>query len=188
MSEELTEERVDKWLKELSDYLEKDNVVGLKDLSNHLIEQAVTTKDKRVASLSLIAYGLSKLASKPHLVETKRWSQFKTHMLGHLEQEIKKPETKEHVEEILEDLIKEVTDFDKEAGNYIFDIIQKARIKQASRVYAMGASLSRAAEVTGASERDLLRYIGTTKIHDQPYTKTKKVTERYDVVKKIFEE
>ena len=175
MPEELTEERVDKWLRKLSTYLEQNNSLMLKDLSNHLIEQAVTTKDKRVVSLSLIAYGLSKLASKPHLVETKRWGQFKAHILKHLQEEIKKLETKEHLAELLESIIKDVTDFDKDAGHYMFDIIQKARIKQASRVYAIGASLSKAAEVTDANERELLQYIGTTKIHDQPYTKTKKV-------------
>ena len=188
MGEEITEERVDRWLTELSRYLAENNALKLKDLSNHLIEQAVTTKDKRVVDMSLIAYGLSKLASKPHLVETKKWSQFKAHVLKHLAEEIKKPATKEHLGKILKCVVKDVTDFDKEAGRYMIDIIQKARIKQASRVYAMGVSLSKAAEVTGADERELLRYIGTTKIHDQPYTKTRSVAERYNTVKKAFGE
>ena len=66
--------------------------------------------------------------------------------------------------------------------------MHKARIKQASRAYSMGLSLGEAASLTGANKTQLLRYIGSTKIHDQIRESRKKAIDRYNDLKKLLGE
>ena len=94
--------------------------------------------------------------------------------------------TDENIDKSLDIAIKDIQDFDKEAGNYIQDVIYKARVKQASRAYALGLSLGKAAELTGVEKSFLLSYIGVTKIHDMPFTQSKPAIERYKYLKEVL--
>lgn len=182
----VTEKTVDEYLDLILEYFEKDNSFQMRKLSNELIEEAMTTEDDRMVELSLITYTLSKLVLKSHFTEDENWPEFKKSVINHLTREKEKPSTRQEVPHMLTDILKHIHDFDREAGNYSMNIIEQVRVKQASRLYALGLSLSKSAELTKVGKKELLNYVGSTRIHDRPFTQTKNLIERYNKTKEIL--
>ena len=154
----------------------------LKKISNDAIETAAMTEDPGLVSLSLIAYALYKILSKPHFLDSERWAWFALEIDNHLADAQAKKAGFE------EEIIKDIMRFDESVGNYAFDIISQARIKQASRIYAMGLSMDKAIGLTGADRFEVLSYVGRTKIHDRPFTSNKSVVDRYKKLRELMEE
>ena len=164
------------------------DIPALKRLSNQAIERAAMTEDRYLVNISLIAYAFSKLLSKQHILESDEWERFVEDVDSDLEEAMKMKEEDKPLEGILEkDIIRDISQIDASLGNYVLDLIAKARVKQASRIYAMGLSLDKAISLTHADRFQLLSYIGSTVIHDRPFTRTKSVAERYKATKKILE-
>lgn len=184
----ISEKEIDTYFERIISYLKSEDSFSLRDLSNKLIEKAVLLEDSRLVDMSLICYALSKLMKKPHVSKLKRWGELKQKLLKDLSEVKKEPETIKETDKILKIVVEDIVEFDKEAGNYLETVIDHARVKQASRAYALGLSLSKAASLTGVNKARLSRYVGTTKIHDRHYVKTKSAEERYKTVKKIFGE
>ncbi|NYZ79927.1 hypothetical protein H0N95_01600 [Candidatus Micrarchaeota archaeon] len=176
---ELTEKMVDDYLEKLAVNLENENAFELRKLSNDFIEEAITSEDYRIIDMSLIAYAFSKIIEKPHFLENKKWPAFKKKMLEHLREEEAKERTIEDVPHLLTDVLKHLRDFYSDAGNYATNVIEQARVKQASRLYALGISLSKAADMTHVGKTELLEYIGMTRIHDRPFTQSMPLAQRY---------
>lgn len=155
------------------------DTMALKELSNQAIERAILTESRALVNVSLVSYSLSKLLSKPHLFREEQWKDFEGHILDELSRKVAP-------EKVLGDIIKDIADYDRSTGNYLTDLIDKARVKQASRAYALGLSLGRAAELTGADKTNLLDYVGMTRIHERPFTKSRSVEQRFKNIKKLF--
>jgi hypothetical protein len=117
--------------------------------------------------------------TKPHLFGSDQWKKFKAHILEDLRRKM-------DMEKILSEIQEDISSYDVDVGNYARDVIEKSRIKQASRAYALGISIKQASELTGADLSALLDYVGATKIHDRPFTKSKNVMERYNAAKKAL--
>jgi hypothetical protein len=184
---QLTEKMVDEYLELLVVNLENENAFELRKLSNNLIEAAMTSEDYRIVDMSLIAYAFSKIMEKPHFLENKNWPEFKKSMLYHLRTEEQKEQTIEDVPHLLSDVLKHLDEYYNEAGNYATNVIEQARVKQASRLYALGVSLSKAADITHVGKNELLSYIGMTRIHDRPFTQTKRLIDRYKKARGVLE-
>ncbi len=177
-----------KTLEKLRNALRRKNIPALKKISNRAIERAALTEDPDLVNISLISYALYKLVSKPHILKTEQWEKFAEDVDGDLAEAIQLKSEGKPIGGILEkDIIVDISEIDSALGNYARDIIEKARVKQASRIYAMGLSLDKAISLTNADRFQLLQYIGSTVIHDRPYTKTKSVIDRYRKTKEILE-
>lgn len=156
-------------LKEISKALQKGHFLELKKKSNALIERAVEENNSLKAKTAMISYSLFKLSSKEHIVKSKKWNKVKNQIVKGLEKAAllfmkgKKKEAEEAIEKIAES----ISLADEELGRYVQSIFEKARVKLASTAYAMGLSLTKAAELTGAEKASLMKYIGSTKIHDE---------------------
>lgn len=168
-----------KYLDELLKLIETENISGLRSLSNKALEEALITENKELINLSLLSYALSKILTKVHFKE--HWPIIKEQLISALKQE--KPYSS-----VLGNLLDEISLFDKEFGNYAIDIVEKARLKQASRAYALGMSIGRAAEITECDPQELQDYVGKTKIHERPFSQTRNIRERYRYVKEFFGE
>ena len=172
-------ELIDRYFSELISNFREDKEIELREISNQAIESAAMNQNRVLVDISIVSYALAKLMTKPHLFHSDNWLKFKEHILRELEK-------KGDPDRILLAIIEDVSSFDIDLGNYARDIIEKARIKQASRAYALGISLKQASELTGVNLSALLDYIGATKIHDRPFTKSKSVIERYKAAKKAL--
>jgi ElaB/YqjD/DUF883 family membrane-anchored ribosome-binding protein len=168
---------------------EENDLIKLRKLSNKLIEDAALNSDKILAQLSLISYSLQKLLSKPHIIKSGKWKKVKKAIDSSLKKalnELKKRNLKQFRKE-LNSISKKVFEVDSSLGNYIANIYEKARIKQASRAYAFGLSLMQAISLTNANEKDLMAYIGGTKIHDKERD-IKGIKERKKFLEGLFSE
>jgi hypothetical protein len=148
---------------------EKNDLVKLRQLSNNLIEEAAIKSDEILAQLSLISYSLQKLLSKPHIIEAQKWGQIRKTIIFSLKkasEHLRKKNFNEFKKE-LNGISEKVFEVDASMGNYVANIYEKAKVKQASRAYALGLSLMQSLSLTKAEEKDLLSYIGATKIHDR---------------------
>ncbi|MEM4327213.1 MAG: hypothetical protein QXZ13_03555, partial [Candidatus Diapherotrites archaeon] len=85
----------------------------------------------------------------------------------------------------LKETIEKIEEIDQNLSHYAKAMYEKAKIKQASTAYALGLSLSQAATLTGANKKELQKYIGITRIHDEePYKES--IAERLSVLRNII--
>ncbi|MBN3036976.1 MAG: hypothetical protein JW834_00855 [Candidatus Diapherotrites archaeon] len=165
----------------------EDDIVGLKEISNEAIESVALVEDKDLVDISLIAYSLYKLISKPHYTEGRSWAMFVDDVLDDLDEVHALVRAGKDLHGILEeDIMRDIAIMDESYSNYLKDVLYKARIKQASRLYALGLSLNRAVALTGADKFKVAAYVGTTRIHDRPFTQTKSVKERLGYVREVL--
>ena len=74
---------------------------------------------------------------------------------------------------------------DEEDRRFVKGILQKAKLKIASTLYAQGISLGNASEIAGADKRELLLYAGQTMMFDRLHEK-KSMEERMKELRGIF--
>ncbi|MBU1120474.1 MAG: hypothetical protein ABIE23_05020 [archaeon] len=147
----------------------RNDLVVLRGASNECIEKAALTSNRNLAKISLIAYALHKLISKPHFIKSRKWKEARQKILFSLDRSIDFLERNKfnEFEKELEKLSQRLRSVDSSLGNFMQNVYDKARVKQASRAYALGLSLSQAASLTDSSTGDLLSYVGSTKIHEK---------------------
>ncbi len=162
-------ESLGKSLATLISAFESGQAHDLKKIGNMLIEEAAERNSAELARLSAISYALYKILSKDHFVKSPQWPK----MAINIRSELLKAGRAAEKNDIgafgrsLESAVKDIQGIDSELSNYARNIYEKARVKQASTAYAAGLSLRQAAELTGADRKDLQRYIGITRIHDE---------------------
>ena len=163
------------------------NAMQLKEASNEATKEAVVGNDAVFAGIAVVSYSLSKLASKQHVVESNSWGKTKKAILDSLDRlaVLLRKNNKDEFVNALNSFENEVRQVDEALGNYVRNIIEKAKVKVSSGAYARGLSLSSAAELTGADKTDLQNYIGITKIHDEEETRIF-MTERMKKIRRIF--
>ncbi len=157
------------FLKKVTLAFEKQDIFGLKEIANQAIENASLANDKRLANLALVAYCLHKMSSKQHIVRDGRWPEIKHDILFDLKKAAKSLEDTdlEGFDHWIGGVIGSVKQADEKIGNYVQNLFEKAKIKYASTAYSMGLSLGQSAALTGTDKKDLLRYIGVTRLADR---------------------
>lgn len=157
------------FLGKLISAFQNNELFALREISNHAIDKAALENDKELARIALIAYSLHKLAGKHHIVSDDRWKDVKHDVLFDLRLALKAIQAG-NIEEFdfrLKAAIDSVQQSDKKMGYFVQDVFEKARVKHASVAYGMGLGLGQAAELTGADKKELLRYIGVTRLADR---------------------
>ncbi len=165
----LSEKELFSFLKKVTLAFEKQDIFGLKEIANQAIENASLANNKRLASLALVAYCLHKMCSKQHIVRDGRWPEIKHDILFDLKKSAKSLEAidLDGFDHCIDGVIGSVKQADEEIGNYVQNLFEKAKVKYASTAYGMGLSLGQSAALTGSDKKDLLRYIGVTRIADR---------------------
>ncbi len=161
--------RLVKRLEALIGAFEARQAQDLKRLGGGIIEQAVLKNDESLAKVSVIAYALYKILSKDHFVQSGQWPKISQSISQSLLKSVQALEKNDNAgfAKSLDSAIERIQFIDSELSNFAKDIYGKAKIKQASTAYAMGLSLSQAGSLTGADRKELQRYIGSTRIHDE---------------------
>ncbi|MCK4883616.1 MAG: hypothetical protein KAS30_01970 [Candidatus Diapherotrites archaeon] len=141
------------------------NPEALRFISNTLIEEASLQRDKSLARISLLSYALSKVISKVHFRKQNTWGEFNRHITHSISSAIMALHENNSAKfnKSLQEIEKTILLLDKKSGNFSTSIMDKARIKQASRVYSLGKSLSDSSDLTGAPKDEVMLYIGGTK-------------------------
>jgi hypothetical protein len=85
---------------------------------------------------------LYKLLTQPHIVKVKSWEENKKIILEGIDK-IEKRDSSEYVSSVIE-FKKLFLDKDMEMYRYIKNMIEKAKVKQASRMYSAGFNVKKA--------------------------------------------
>lgn len=160
----------------------------LRQIANQCIRRAALENDRLLAQTAVIAYALHKLLIKEHVQRDTAWKPVQKKLVEKLRDAHQQLEQKKTVEfeKQLNQLSDQIRKIDSALGNYIQNLIEKSKVKQASSLYALGVSLGQATELTQANKKTLFNYIGVTKLHDQqPAQKT--MAERVAALEAILE-
>ena len=148
---------------------ESGNVMKMRKLSNSAAKRAAISDDATIVAIALVGYCLHKMSTKQHIVISKKWQGIQQGIISQIDKAVEALEENNlpKFEKILEGIASSIKKHDHQLGNYVQDIYDKARVKYASTAYSLGLSLSQAAALTGANKKDLLHYIGATRLHDR---------------------
>jgi len=142
--------------------LERRDALELRTVSADALTEAAVEGHRELILIALVDYALSKIMSKVRYGEMDR--KFYDSVMGNFL--AAKAGPKEVTLKSLEAIENSVIKLDAKEGNYIDNVMDKARLKKAAALYEKGLSLKRASELTGADPARVLEFIGGSKMHE----------------------
>lgn len=154
----------------------------LKRLSDHMIEDASLYQDDDSISAAVVLYAISKIVER-----VKKNTDYYSNLKELMNQGLAalKDGVLEQYHLVQKDIIKLVAEADDKLKMYVDEVLLKAQIKKSSKLYEHGISVSRAAEILGISQWELMSYIGKTSIHDS-FDPPKDVESRIKFARSLF--
>ncbi|MBI5224335.1 hypothetical protein HY989_00530 [Candidatus Micrarchaeota archaeon] len=156
-------------LQDLAKQSKGGNIPRLKELGGEIAQEAYVRGDRRLVNLIVISYAIAKFLEKHYIRDSKPWEGFFAQYLFKLQEAIEelKNNHEDEFQVILESIIADVGKLNEETGRFQSTIIEKARIKAGTQIYAHGASLSMAASFAGVDMAALASYINVTKLPEK---------------------
>lgn len=170
----------------LHNAFEGNNITELKRLSEEFAGDAFISDSKENIELSIVAYSCAKFLEKPYVVRSAAWPEFQRNMLSLMDEALEdlNEGRKQKAYASLAKSVSLIEGLSDELGRFVLGIIEKARLKAGTEIYAHGASLGTATALSGAQKRELAAYISATKMPEKYVTKS--VSQRMQDVRKIF--
>ncbi len=162
-------------LSEIQSALEKSDSYALHQLSDQLIHMASIHQHTDIIAVGVITYSLHKLVTRKDKISPKEWNSFIKKFNNELQQAITSAKEQDpdefarhldHARGLLE------SSGGKRMSENVQEILKKASINKATKVYEHGISLARTAHLLGLTQWELLEYVGQRESHDSPYTAT----------------
>lgn len=160
--------------------LEQRDALKLRRVSAEAISEAAIEQHRELIMVGLVDYALSKILSKTHYEGIS--DEFYKKILDYFR--AAKEEGEQNLLKNLEKIEDIVIKLDKSEGRYEEDIMQKARVKKAVKLYYSGLSLKRASELTGANPSEVLNLAGHSKIHE--FKDGGPLSERLKITREVF--
>lgn len=165
-------------LESASKMIERSDVSGLKDLSNHTIHNCSIFQDQDSVTIAVITYTLAKIFEREKnvdksvvpIINNARRSLFENKM--------------EDYRVSLKSLYDLIKIRDEKHKIYVQEVLEQAGVRKGSKIYDHGVSLAQAASILGVSQWELMDYIGKTNIPDS--FERVNLKQRLSVAKKIF--
>ena len=159
----------------------------LKDLSNQKIHTVCCLQDIESITLTILLYTLSKLIERRDNLKIKSWDSFvkKINSLFDLSiSALKQDDHKRFRQYILKAKI--TISSSVNLKEYIKEVLQKASINKASRLYEHGLSLGQTAQLLGISQWELLEYTGQTTVNNMIFNETVSIKKRAQMALEFF--
>lgn len=134
---------------------------ALGELSNHVIHDASIFQDDDSVSVAVMVYALSKVLQRC-CEEGVACAQLGP-SLQQMHDALAAGKDDEY-RALMRTIIEEIKNVDQKLHLYITEVMEKARVKKASKMHEHGISLARTAELLGVSQWELQDYIGKTRI------------------------
>ncbi len=168
--------------------IHREDIKGLKELSNMTIHNASIHQDHYSISVSVLIYTLAKLYERERYNQYKSWGLFCIDCVDKLQSAIRFLELKDypHFDTILKEFLNDLKKTEKGLRKYVKDVLEKARISKASRLHEHGISIGRTAELLGISPYELMEYVGRTYIADVKENITIPEKDRITFARKLF--
>jgi len=182
--------RLSDTVKKLIEHIERDEIMKVKTLSNDLIEEGLITQVPVTIKLAILFYALFKVYQKRHYRKDElKWKAFDSEMRSDLMAladclyRDDAPETEATLNGVMDD----IKTLDSSFGRYIEKVTEKAMVKKGTTLYALGLSLGTAAQLSGASEWEILHFSGKTRTADTDAESRVGLLNRLDYARKVLE-
>jgi hypothetical protein len=149
-------------LKQTKKSIMDGNSIKLKELSNQTIHSASVIQDPGSLTLAVIVYTFSKLIERGDDKRIKFWNKFALRVGAQIELAIDSLESNNISEysNYLEKIRKSLNSLSINIRPYIQEVLRKAAINKASKIYEHGISMGQTAKLLGVSQWELTEYSG----------------------------
>lgn len=139
-----------------------NNALELKELSDQTIHSASVVQDAGSTTLAVLIYVLSKLIERKNNYKIKSWNKFVKKFNGFISLSILavKENNQEKYENYLENARNSMATISVNLKPYIQEVIRKASINKASKIYEHGISMEQTAKLLGITQWELSEYTG----------------------------
>ncbi len=176
---------VETQIRSLEEALRRKQISALKDAGESLAETAFLSDQPRLLESVVLAYGLAKCLEKPDALASPEWKPFVAEFLEKMADFRKTYSAEpEYAFQLLKVAVESLDAFARSMPRGQPTLVEKARVKAATQVYAHGASLQKAADFAGVSAPALAEYVGLTKIPEK--YQTMPVKERLKLARDLF--
>ena len=185
----LEKENVLRILNETKESIKNQNVIKLKELSNQTIHSASISQDPDNIAVAVIIYSIGKILERQNYKMKPGWEKFHKNLaleIDTLIDYLKKNEEKKF-SETLQKIRNRIGNVSGNLKKYIQDVLRKASINKASKIYEHGISLEKTAKLLGITMWELSNYAGQTWISDMNFGKTMDVKQRIKLAMEMFE-
>ena len=175
-------------LEETKEAIIKEDILKLGELSNQTIHSASTDQDAGSITIAVIVYALSKIIERKDTLKIKNWNTFIKKIDGVFTLAVKalKENKVDKYEKYMEMTRKAITSTSLNIKPYIQDVMRKASINKASKIYEHGISLGQTAEILGITEWELSEYSGQTRVADVPFSISLDIVKRAKMALEFF--
>lgn len=175
-------------LKEAKFALKSDNSLRLQHLSDETIHSSSIYQHTDYIVTAVIIYALSKLAGRRDKQKIKGWSGFLKKTDSYFDLAIKSLEQNNSHAFIdnLERIKKLISGISGGIKSYAEEVIRKASINKASKIYEHGISLERTVELLGITRWELADYVGQKNIADTSHNITLNEQRRAKIALEFF--
>ena len=184
----IEKENILRILRETKKALENNDTSLLKNLSNQTIHSASIYQDQDNISVAVTVYSLGKILERPNYKSLKGWNNFYEIIKNALDTSIKSIE-KNDLKNFKENFIfigKAINKISGRLKDYVQQVLEKAKVTKASRIYEHGISLGKTADLLGISLFELADYTGNTGIANVSFNQTIDVKKRIKIAEEIF--
>jgi len=187
MEKEVEVNNILRILKETKKAILESDSLKLKELSNQTIHSASTLQDTDSISIAILVYSLSKIIERKDRFKIKKWNLFvqKINSYLSLAEKALKEDRIDKLTLYLEQTRKTITSISN-IKPIIQDVIRKASINKASKIYEHGISMEQTANILGITQWELSEYAGQTNIAEVPLNKTQDVKQRAKMAMEFF--
>mgnify|MGYP001611199196 CR=1 FL=1 len=169
--------------------VKKEDVVRLKELSNHTVHSASVQQDPDSVAVAVIVYALSKIIERKKYTDYKEWPKLYKSYIANIKKAIAdlEQDNSKKFREDIKNIQESINQLSGRFKKYIQDVFRKAEINKASRVYEHGISMEQTAKLLGITIWELAEYAGQTGISDVNLTVTMSIKNRLKQAEEIFE-
>jgi phosphoglycolate phosphatase-like HAD superfamily hydrolase len=139
----------------------KRRIVELKEISERITNELIQEFSQEGVDLAIISYLLYKLLTK------RRFEEEDKDEVGDKLNEICKRGNKQDALQSIKELNELALEVEAGDKRYVIDILTKARIKIAAKLYAKGVSLGVVSKALGIPQQEIMSYAGKTMMFDR---------------------
>lgn len=145
--------------------LQKNDYLGLKELSDKIIQDVSTMQERHAVRVAVVVYSLSKIVQRT-IERNQSISINMGTQLAHAAEFMQQDDEKRFDLE-MKRIFKQISQRDEKLLMYVQHVTEKANIVKGSKLYSAGISLGTAAKILGTNQWDLMSFVGKTRIADE---------------------
>lgn len=174
-------------LKESRQAIKEHDLMKIRDLSNQTVHSASIASDTDSILVAVIIYSLGKIIERTEYgsKECDTICKFSITELQNAENALKKSDEKTF-RTSLESIMNFVSKLSPDLKRDVQDILRKASINKASKIYEHGISMEQTAKLLGITMYELASYAGQKESADVPLAKTQSVKDRINLAMEMF--